>query len=514
MIHDSRLVRLDANRTTIQNPHGIPATLFANDRVPIEAKAVTELLELLELQETVERFQAADPASFDVTPEIARVAITPDFHKAQGIPVGTVLATRGFVVPQAIGNDINCGMRLHTTSLSAERVMDRLDDLETALRRVFFEAGRNIPMSRTQREAMFTGGLHGLLESVPPSQSDGLWALWHELGIECDLERTEQHGSVRANRVVGLEDALGRAGVGIHELTRDAQIGSVGGGNHFVEVQRIERVLDRATAHAWGLREGQVTVMVHTGSLGVGHASGSVAREAARAVFPTHIQHPRNKIFVLPTGERHRDTGQMFWDAMANAANFAFTNRLMLGLMTLDALRGVIGDTDFPLVYDAPHNLVWREDSDAETTFVHRKGATTARGLEAMQDTPFAYYGEPVLVPGSMGSSSFVLAGLGHPDALQSASHGAGRALSRGDASRGFDTEFEQFLESFRVVTPLDLRRADVRSRPDILAKKLEELKQEGPHAYKGIGPIIETLSGAGMARPVVELRPVITVKG
>jgi tRNA-splicing ligase RtcB (3'-phosphate/5'-hydroxy nucleic acid ligase) len=130
-----------------------------------------------------------------------------------------------------------------------------------------------------------------------------------------------------------------------------------------------------------------------------------------------------------------------------------------------------------------------------------------------MQGTPFAYYGEPVLVPGSMGSSSFVLAGMGRADALSSASHGAGRALSRGDASQGFDAEFARFLESFRVVTPLDLRRPDVRARPEIVVKKLEELKQEGPHAYKGIGPIIETLSGAGMARPVAELRPIITLK-
>ena len=131
-----------------------------------------------------------------------------------------------------------------------------------------------------------------------------------------------------------------------------------------------------------------------------------------------------------------------------------------------------------------------------------------------MQNTPFAFTGEPVLVPGSMGSSSYIMAGQGLPEALSSASHGAGRALARGAATRGFDAEFKQFLEEFRVVTPLDLRRQDVKMRRDILGKKLEELKQEAPHAYKGIGPVIRTLEGAGMARAVAELSPIMTIKG
>ena len=179
--------------------------------------------------------------------------------------------------------------------------------------------------------------------------------------------------------------------------------------------------------------------------------------------------------------------------------------------MAVSSLQHVLGEFEFPLLYDAPHNLVWPEE---DRSFVHRKGATTARGLEAMQNTPFAFTGEPVLVPGSMGSSSFILAGQGLPDALSSASHGAGRALARGAATRGFDTEFKRFLEEFRVVTPLDLRRQDVKMRRDILDKKLEELKQEAPHAYKGIGPVVRTLEGAGMARAVAELKPLMTIKG
>jgi tRNA-splicing ligase RtcB len=131
-----------------------------------------------------------------------------------------------------------------------------------------------------------------------------------------------------------------------------------------------------------------------------------------------------------------------------------------------------------------------------------------------MVGTPFHLWGEPVLVPGSMGSSSFVLAGLSNSDALDSASHGAGRALSRGQASRTGHSEFEQFLRDFRVVTPLDLRHPDVRRRSDIYQRKIDELRGEGPHAYKGIHAIIETLVSANIAKPVAELTPIMTIKG
>jgi tRNA-splicing ligase RtcB len=180
-------------------------------------------------------------------------------------------------------------------------------------------------------------------------------------------------------------------------------------------------------------------------------------------------------------------------------------------MSAVEALERVVGPIEAPLVYDAPHNLVW---SEGNGVFVHRKGATTARGPEEMAGTPFHVWGEPVLVPGSMGSSSFVLAGLGNPDAVSSASHGAGRALSRGAASRTAQAEFDRFLERFRVVTPIDLDRPDIRRRPDIRNRKLDELRSEGPHAYKGIGPIIDTLASAGIAKPVAELTPMMTIKG
>lgn len=507
---DPRLTRVDATRMRIDNPHGIDALLFANEEVPVEPAAVTELLEMLDLQETVERFARASPGSFAEAPRIRRVAVTPDFHKARGIPVGTVLATRGFAVPQSIGNDVNCGMRLHLTSLRAEQVTERVEELDTVFRHLFFEGGRNIPMTRAQREALFTGGLTGLLDATPRSLDDGLWRLFHELEVERELGRVDRRGSLPATRAFGLDDFMGPA----DRLTRDSQIGSIGGGNHFVEIQRVESVLDGTTAHAWGLRPGMVTVMVHTGSVSIGHLSGGYYRDVVRQIYPAGLRHPANGIFVLPEGERYAHQWALFWDAVHNAANFAFANRLFLALAALEGLRRVCGAVEMSLLYDAPHNFLWKEVLDGAEVVLHRKGACPARGFREMAGTEFAYYGEPVLVPGSMGASSFVLAGQGSPESLLSASHGAGRTLSRGDALQGSEEEFRRFLERFRVVTPVDLRRQDVKLRRDIVERKLAEIKQEAPHAYKGIGPVVQTLAEAGIARPVAELTPLLTIKG
>lgn len=510
MANDPRLTRLDDTRLRVNNDCGVDAVLFANDRVPVEGAAVTELIEFLELQQTVEQVAESSPDSFDVAPEITQVAVTPDFHKAKGIPVGTVLQTKGFAVPQAIGNDINCGMRLHVTSLSAGQLAGKMDELETACRHIYFEGGRNIPMTRGQREALFKGGLTGLLDATPKTQTDGLWGLVHDLKIDSELDRVEQRGSLQANRTHGLNDFLGPA----DRASRDGQIGSIGGGNHFVEIQRVEKIHDAAVAHAWGLKPGKVTVMVHTGSVSIGHFCGGYYQDKVKEIHPAGLKYPENGIFILPTGAAHQETADLFWDTLNNAANFAFANRMFLAIMALASLRKVVGDSDFPLLYDAPHNLLWKEERDGEEVIVHRKGACPARGFDAMKDTPFAYQGEPVLVPGSMGANSFILVGQGNAEALSSASHGAGRALSRKDAMKGRDAEFEAFMKAFRIVTPVDLRRPDIRQRRDILTAKLDEIKQEAPFAFKGIGPVVETLTAAGIARPVAEVVPLLTVKG
>ncbi len=262
------------------------------------------------------------------------------------------------------------------------------------------------------------------------------------------------------------------------------------------------------------LKPGMVTVMVHTGSVSIGHLCGGIFRDVVRELYPSSIKRPDNGIFILPESDLYREQASKFWDSFNNATNFAFANRMFLAIIAFAGLREVCGEGDFSLLYDAPHNLLWKEELDGEEIILHRKGACPARGFDAMVGTPFEYTGEPVLVPGSMGASSFILAGQGNTQSLMSASHGAGRTLSRGEAAKGHDAEFREFMERFRVVTPVDLRRQDVKLRRDIVEKKLEEIKQEAPYAYKGIGPIIQTLQEANIARPVAELTPLMTVKG
>jgi tRNA-splicing ligase RtcB (3'-phosphate/5'-hydroxy nucleic acid ligase) len=508
--NDNRLERITETQVRVVNLHGVDATVFANREVPIETAAVDELLGMLGLSETVERMAKVDPSGFSTAPAVEKVAITPDFHKARGIPVGTVLATRGFCVPQAIGSDINCGMRLHTTSLHADAVREKVDALEQRFRYVFFEGGRNLPMTRKQRHGLLTQGITGLLETTPTTMTDGLWRHFHDAKVDQQLSHIDQHGSLTAVRTDGLENYLGSE----ERAARDQVSGCIGGGNHFVELQYVEKIMDGAAAHAWGLKQGTVTVMIHTGSVAVGHIAGTYYRDLVKQLYPKTLTHPGNGIFVLPAGEAHAAANAAFWDALNNAANFAFGNRLFLSLMTWSVLREVLGELPMPLLYDAPHNLLWRDSDAPDARVIHRKGACPARGYAEMQGTPFEMFGEPVIVPGSMGASSFLLAGQGLEAALSSASHGAGRVLSRGAATDGFEAEFAAFMRDFRVVTPVDLRRPDIAQRKDIVSAKLQELKQEAPYAYKGIGPIVNTLQHAGIARVVAELRPLMTLKG
>ena len=229
---DSRLVRRSACTIAVDNPQAVDTTIFATEQVPIETAAVDELVTMLELQETAERFAEAEPARFARGPVVEKVAITPDFHKAKGIPVGTVMATRGFVVPQAIGSDINCGMRLHTTGLTADVVRGNLDLLEDRFRHLFFAGGRNLPMTRTQREALLREGLKGLLNTVPRSCGEGLWKYFHEAEVGRQLGRIDGEGSLAASSAAGLENYLGEG----DRPVRDQVTGCVGGGNHFVEL--------------------------------------------------------------------------------------------------------------------------------------------------------------------------------------------------------------------------------------------------------------------------------------
>jgi tRNA-splicing ligase RtcB (3'-phosphate/5'-hydroxy nucleic acid ligase) len=496
---DPRLVRTDRSWLTLPNPANVPVEICAGPDVPLEPAAIDELHTVLETAGTLRAMADATPG-LAVEPRIDRVVCTPDFHKGAGIPIGTVLKTAGALIPQAVGNDINCGMRVEVTSLSVERVRPRLDALERDLRHLFFEGGRRIGLTATQREGLLRDGLPGLLAGGVPAAADGAW---RQVGTaDTDPDGRLHAAGYPARSADAFRDWITSGG----GTSYDSIIGSVGGGNHFAELQYVSAVHDGPAAYAWGLAPGRVVLMVHSGSLSLGHQANATGQDQARKAWPRGVPRPANRILPMLLDERGAPGRDRYLTAFANAANFAIGNRFFLALMLRAGLAGVAGEVASRLIYDSPHNLLWPGD---DGTVVHRKGATPAAG--ASNDD---VWGEPVIVPGSMGAPSYLLRGLGNGRALGSACHGAGRSVPRGVASRGSDADLDAFLRDFRVVTPLNHRDPAVTSRRDVIEAWRRDLKQEAPWAYKEVGSVVDTLRTAGVAEPVAELHPILTVKG
>lgn len=373
----------------IQNSRNIPVKFFVSDEMKLENNALEELNKLLDVNESIETLKENVPGYFsDTNAKVEEVAITPDFHKGSGIPIGTTMFTKGFVLPQAVGNDINCGIRLYTTSLKEDIVRDNLKQVESNLRYVFFEGGRNIPMSKLHRESILKEGLMGILDSHKTLQNNGLWQFYDAVQQEQDLSKVNRLGSFITDEIIGLESYLGS-----DDLSYDSQIGSIGGGNHFVEVQKVVSIRNHAIANAWGIKNGQIVVMIHTGSVSIGHHAGMNIREILKSIYPRSLKHPDNGIYVLPHSEQFLTEWNNYWSLLHNAANFAFANRLFLGLMLKKAFYNAIGDFDYKLLYDAPHNFIWEENIDGIEGFIHRKGSCTAKSAEQMSNTPFLYTG-------------------------------------------------------------------------------------------------------------------------
>lgn len=507
-----RLERLDAVRSRFQNPH-VPVTVFARADVPIQDEGLDQLEEFLGLQETLHTIKTlesqgkVDPFWGDSEGRIDSVVVTPDFHRGGGIPVGVVIDARGFVIPAAIGNDICCGMRLLTTDVTQEEITPHLDALGHRLRAIFFQGQRNIPMSPRQREALLRDGLWGLHGTIEDNARTGIWQYYDPRQQADDLLRVHFQGVLPARDTFGFGDYIKASG---NSDGRDPQIGSVGGGNHFVELQVVDEIQDGPTAHAWGLTRGNISIMAHSGSLGLGHMVGGHFIGKAHSLYPKGIPHPSHGFYVLPTEGPHAALAAEYLDAMRNAANFAFANRLCLGLMMTRALRDVLGrDVGSRLVYDAPHNLIW-EPTHGDR-HLHRKGACPAPGPSM---GTFEYTGHPVIIPGSMGSASYVLAGEGNEGALCSACHGAGRGLTRGQAIHVPEGTYEREVAPLRVITAIDPESPQVKGRRDILGRHKQRLLEEAPGAYKSITPVVQTVEDAKVAHRVVRLSPIMTVKG
>ncbi|MGI8549866.1 MAG: RtcB family protein [Dehalococcoidia bacterium] len=448
----------------------LPAEYMYGMRVPGQVYANEALMESLASDMAIQ--QVANVANLPGI--VGRSLAMPDIHWGYGFPIGGVAATRtedGVISPGGVGFDINCGVRLLRTALLESEIAGRLT---TFLDQCF----RDIPV----------GAGKGAIYKLGKEEEDSIlsqgaaWLVRQGWGTQADLEVTESGGALRGADPLQVSQHARERGRG--------QLGSLGSGNHFVEVQAIDAILDPVAAQAFGLREvGQVCGMIHTGSRGLGHQiCQDFLGRMQSAMHRYGIQVPDRQLACVPV---RSPEGTEYLGAMAAGANFAWANRQAM----------------IQLVYDVSHNMAKIERHSVEgietELCVHRKGATRAFPA-GHPEVPAQYreVGQPVLVPGDMGRYSFVL--VGQPQAMQetwgSSCHGAGRLLSRGAAKRA--------LAGVDIAARLRERGIMVR------AQSQSGLAEEATEAYKDAKDVVETLQEAGVARIVARLRPLGVIKG
>lgn len=454
------------------DPASPPAEILLPAELPLEAKAVSQLANLAAVHHP-------DGA------RVCRVCATPDFHPGDsGVAIGSVVESDELIVPAAVGTDINCGMRLHVTDLTLDRFLAGKAAFVDQLKGDYLLGTRDVAMTRDAMAAMFAGGLPAWVREVRKRPLGRM--------VRSDLDQVETeatqdalldadgvgrprvyaHGSLRGHPELMPEDLVPDDP---DAVVRDGGLGTIGRGNHFVEVQVVEEVVDRHLGFHWGVRAGQIAFMIHSGSRDVGRYVGRVWEAAAREAWPAASKHPKSGIFPISKRDPLFDR---YLAAEHGAANYGFVNRALLAEMCRHRLREVFGDLEAPLVYDLPHNLTLPENG----RWVSRKGACPAHA------------GQPVIIPGSMGTASYLCVGLGNDRWISSASHGAGRALSRG--SMAHVSRAGLGLEGVDCVTLRDERRIE-----------------EAPAAYKPIRPVIDAQVAEGTVSVVARMRPLLTFK-
>lgn len=421
------------------------------------------------------------------------VMVMPDVHQGYGFPIGGVAAAdlvTGVISPGGIGYDINCGVRLLASQVSAESVSAYFPELATMINQVCpsgVGVGGELKLSKEDlAEACVQGSA---------------WALHRGAALPQDIRRTEENG-----RLAGADPSK----VSQRALERGrVQLGTLGAGNHFIEVDLVAEVFDVEAANAMGLRQGNLAAQIHTGSRGFGHQiCTDYVRQLQHYVNVQKIQLPDRQLVYAPIDSQE---GQDYLGAMRCAANFAFLNRQILTHGLRQAfemvLAGKAKDWHLTQVYDIAHNIGKFENhlvnGELREVCVHRKGATRAFGPGA-PDLPEEYrqIGQPVLVPGSMGTASWVLIGTekSMKRSFGSSCHGAGRVMSRSQAKRKvWGGDLLQRLEGAGI---------------QIRAGSMPGLAEEAPEAYKDVDLVVDSVAGAGLARKVARLEPLIVIKG
>jgi tRNA-splicing ligase RtcB len=483
MVQKSDLKRLDPFRWEI------PASFRDDMRVPVQIFASDALID--QALEDKSMLQAVNTATLPGLVE--RVVVMPDVHQGYGFPIGGVAASRypdGIISPGAIGYDINCGVRLLASRIEFEEAHPWMDELASALY-------ANCP------SGVGVGGSVQLtvkqLEKV--CREGSRWALDNGYAQNEDLVRTEEGGRIEGAQPAKVSSRAKQRG-------RD-QLGTLGAGNHFIEVDIVDSVYHPEAAEAMGLKEGMLALQIHCGSRGFGHQICSdYVKQFQSAVKKYGIKLPDRELVCAPLDSPE---GRDYLAAMACAANFAFCNRQILAHHARrsfeQVLAGKVADWELSQVYDIAHNMGKIEDhqikGETVRVCVHRKGATRAFG-PGFEGLPEIYrpLGQPVLVPGSMGTASWVLMGTkgSMEKSFGSSCHGAGRVMSRRQAKREvWGQDLREELEERGIV---------------IRAGSMPGLAEEAPKAYKDVDEVVEVVTNAGIAEKVARLRPAAVIKG
>ena len=410
----------------------------------------------------------------------------PDIHWGYGFPIGGVAAMdvdTGVISPGGVGYDINCGVRLALAKIPYATIdaRNRGKLLQTLFKTIPSGVGRG------------NKGAHALTDTdyAGICQYGSQWAIAKGLGLERDTEHAESHGCLPGADLSTISSMAKERGA--------TQLGTIGSGNHFVEIGAVEQLNDPHIAQKWGMQQGDTYILIHSGSRGFGHQTcQDTLNLFMQQGFSEGLPDPQ--LVCAPLQSIY---GKNYMAAMAMAANFAFTNRQMI----LDRVRKGFAEVlelqpeQIPLIYDVCHNIAKFEKHQGKTVCVHRKGATRSFGPGAKELPPlYQETGQPVIVPGDMGRASHVLAGLGNPLTFHSCCHGAGRAKSRIQCAKGWKgKEPKQVMKAEGV---------------QVMATSYRTIAEEMPDAYKDVEMVVDAVQEAQLAKKVARLKPSLVIKG
>jgi len=476
-----KLKKIDENRWLIpkEGKMRVPGLIFSSNQLIKDVQQDQSLVQVVNVA---------------MLPGIVNHSLAmPDIHWGYGFPIGGVAAfnmDEGIVSPGGVGYDINCGCRLMTTSLNATEIKPLLKELVSALfRKIPTGVGSKGPLHLSKND------------EAKVALEGAAWAVKKGFGQREDLERTEDYGTLEGANPDFLSDRAIQRGLD--------QLGTLGSGNHFLEIQVVDHVYDKQLARDFNLFEGQVSVLIHSGSRGFGHQiCDDFLKEMGKQVSIEGLELPDRQ---LACARIKSELGRRYLAAMACAANYAWANRQILMHLARETIMTALSispkDLGMELLYDVCHNIAKKElhtiDGKETLLCVHRKGAT--RSLPPGHPSlPQVYLnsGQPVLIPGDMGTYSFVLAGSqGAMDqSFGSSCHGAGRVLSRGKAIK--------MAKGRAIHRELEDKGIFVQSRGK------RTLKEEMPEAYKDVSEVVEAVDKTGLAKKVARLRPLGVIKG